>query len=180
MGWRILGIGKHQQMAIVIDERLRSTGCQATRFVLTNDKAGDVRLTLELTHSEYDSVAIGGYINGRDAVNFPATEEVTSLFNRVINIVHTNAPRSKIILESGPEDIVPVIERSLGRNPQSWAAKCRRHPTMHCSGESPTPSLSASVSQSEHPNIFDCVRISGLCAGTRTPEPVALLSRLCD
>jgi len=82
--------------------------------VLTNDDAGDARLEAELTRAEYDGVAIGGYINGQDAVHFPATEETTAWFNRVLNIVHAHAPRSKIILVRGPEDVVPAIERVLG------------------------------------------------------------------
>ncbi len=52
-------------------------------------------------------------------MNFPATEETTAWFNRVLNIVHANAPRSKIILVRGPEDVVAPIERELGKNPQS-------------------------------------------------------------
>jgi hypothetical protein len=52
-------------------------------------------------------------------VNFPATEETTFWFNRVLNIVHANAPRSKIVLVRGPEDLVPAIERVLGKKPQS-------------------------------------------------------------
>ena len=82
--------------------------------MLTNDDAGDARLEAELTRAEYDGVAIGGYINGQDAVHFPATEETTAWFNRVLNIVHAHAPRSKIILVRGPEDVVPAIERVLG------------------------------------------------------------------
>jgi hypothetical protein len=114
-GWRILGFGKHPEIAAAIQEKLRSLGFQATNFVLTNDEAGDARLVAELKRAEYDGVAIGGYINGQDAVNFPATEETTGWFNRVLNIVHANAPRSKIILVRGPEDIVPAIERVLGK-----------------------------------------------------------------
>jgi hypothetical protein len=86
--------------------------------VLTNDEAGDARLVAELKRTEYDGVAIGGYINGQDAVNFPATEETTVWFNRVLNIIHANAPGSKIILVRGPED-VPAIERVLGKTPPS-------------------------------------------------------------
>jgi hypothetical protein len=52
--------------------------------VLTNDDAGDAQLSAELKPAEYDGVAIGGYINGQDAVNFPATEETTIWFNRVL------------------------------------------------------------------------------------------------
>jgi hypothetical protein len=79
----------------------------------------DARLVAELKRADYDGVVIGVYINGQDAVNFPATEETSVWFNRVLNIVHTNALRSKIILVRVPEDIVPAIERVLGRNPPS-------------------------------------------------------------
>jgi hypothetical protein len=113
-GWRILGFGKHPEIAAAIQEKLRALGFQATNFVLTNDDAGDEQLIAELKRAEYDGVAIGGYINGQDAVNFPATEETTIWFNRVLNLIHANAPRSKIILVRAPEDIVPAIERVLG------------------------------------------------------------------
>ncbi len=114
-GWRILGFGKHPEIAASVQEKLRLLGFQATTFVLTNDEAGDARLVSELKRAEYDGVAIGGYINGQDAVNFPATEETTVWFNRILNIVHVNAPKSKIILVRGPEDVVPAIERVLGK-----------------------------------------------------------------
>lgn len=116
-GWRILGFGKHPEIAVAVQEKLRSLGFQATSFVLTNDDDGDARLVAELKRAEYDGVAIGGYINGQDAVNFPATEETTEWFNRVLNIIHANAPKSKIILVRGPEDVVQAIERVLGKNP---------------------------------------------------------------
>ncbi len=118
-GWRILGFGKHPEIAAALQEKLRSLGFQATNFVLMNDEAGDARLVAELKRAEYDGVAIGGYINGQDAVNFPATEETTAWFNRVLNIVHANALKSKIVLVRGPEDIVAAIERVLGKSPQS-------------------------------------------------------------
>jgi hypothetical protein len=113
-GWRILGFGKHPEIAAALQENLRSLGFQATTFALTNDDAGDARLATELNRAEYDGVVIGGYINGQDAVNFPATEETTAWFNRVLNIIHRNAPSSKIILVRGPQDVVPAIERVLG------------------------------------------------------------------
>ena len=113
-GWRILGFGKHPEIAAAVQEKLRSLGFQVTTFVLTNDEVGEARLVSELKRAEYDGVAIGGYINGQDAVNFPATEETTVWFNRVLNIIHANAPSTKIILVRGPEDVVPAIERVLG------------------------------------------------------------------
>ncbi len=118
-GWRILGFGKHAEIAAAVQEQLRSLGFQATTFVLTNDAAGDARLVAELQQAEYDGVAIGGYINGQDAVNFPATAETTVWFNRVLNLIHMHAPHSKMILVRGPEDVLPAIERVLGKNPPS-------------------------------------------------------------
>src|SRR5512137_2634311 len=115
-GWRILGFGKHPEIAAAAQEKLRSLGFQATTFVLTNDEVGDARLVSELKRAEYDGVAIGGYINGQDAVNFPSTEETTVWFNRVLNLIHANAPSSKIILVRCPEDVVPAIERVLGKS----------------------------------------------------------------
>ena len=115
-GRRILGFGKHPEIAAAVQKKLSSLGFQATIFVLTNDEAGDARLVAELKRAEYDGVAIGGYINGQDAAHFPATEETTVWFNRVLNIVHANAPSSKIILVRGPEDVVQAIERVLGKS----------------------------------------------------------------
>lgn len=87
--------------------------------MLTTDDAGDAQLIAELQRAEYDGVAIGGYINGQDAVTFPSTAETTTWFIRVLNRIHANAPSSKIILVRGPEDIAPAIERVLGRHPGS-------------------------------------------------------------
>jgi hypothetical protein len=113
-GRRVLAFGKHPEIAAVAQEQLRSLGFQATVFALTNDEAGDARLVAELKRGEYDGVTIGAYINGQNPANYPATEETTAWFNRVLNIVHTNAPNSKVILARAPEDIVPAIERVLG------------------------------------------------------------------
>ncbi len=115
-GWRILGFGKHSEIAAAVQEKLCSLGFRATTFVLTNDEAGDARLLSELQRAEYDGVAIGGYINGQDPINFPATEETTAWFNRILNIIHATAPGSKIILVRGPQDVLPAIERVLGKS----------------------------------------------------------------
>jgi hypothetical protein len=117
-GWRILGFGKHPEIAAAVQEKLRSLGFQATNFVLTNDEDGDARLVAELKRAEYDGVAIGGYINGQDAVNFPATEETTVWFNRVLNDPRDNClvqsrsqhhPRERAEIEDHPR------ARSRGR-----------------------------------------------------------------
>ncbi len=60
-------------------------------------------------------MAIGGYVNGQDSVNSPATEETTVSFGRLLNIINANAPGPKIILVCGPDDILPAIERVLAK-----------------------------------------------------------------
>ncbi|MBI1370024.1 MAG: hypothetical protein GC162_15390 [Planctomycetes bacterium] len=57
-GWRILGFGKHPQMAAAVEAELRAVGINATNFALTNDQAGDARLVAALKQADYDGVAI--------------------------------------------------------------------------------------------------------------------------
>ncbi|HVW17741.1 MAG TPA: hypothetical protein VHB30_05785 [Solirubrobacteraceae bacterium] len=116
-GWRLLGFGKHADMAIGIQNHLRSLGLRSTNFALTDDPAGDARLVSELEADSYDGVVIGGFINGQDAVGFPATEATTRWFNRVLNIVTAHAPGTKVVLARGPEDVLPAIEHVLGPSP---------------------------------------------------------------
>jgi hypothetical protein len=115
-GWRILGFGKHPELAATMQDTLRSLGFRATNFALTDDADGDARLVRALKQGEYDGVAIGGYINGQDPES-PATEQTTFWFNRVLNLIHAQAPTAKIILVRNPSDALPAIERVLGPNP---------------------------------------------------------------
>jgi hypothetical protein len=111
--WRILGFGRHREVAAAIQAQLRSEGLQARTFALTDDPAGDARLARELREASYDGIAIGGFINGQDPAVRP-TFETTVWFNRVLNLVHGHAPRAKIILVRDPGDALPAIRRVLG------------------------------------------------------------------
>jgi hypothetical protein len=114
-GWRILGFGKHPELAANVQDHLRSVGLRSTNFALTDDAEGDARLIAELQAEDYDGVVIGGFINGQDAAEFPATEATTLWFNRVLNLVHAHAPlTTKIILTRAPADVLPAIDRVLG------------------------------------------------------------------
>lgn len=116
--WRILGFGKHPEIAASVQATLRSLGFEAKVIALTDDAAGDARLIEELHAATYDGVSIGGFINGQDPVVFPASPETTAWFNRLLNLIHEHAPRTtKIILTRGPDELAAAIERVLGR----WA-----------------------------------------------------------
>jgi hypothetical protein len=112
-GWRILGFGKHPENAAAIQARLRAAGLRATNFALTNDAEGDARLIRELSQADYDGVAIGGFINGQDPA-LPPTTETTYWFNRILNLIHEQAPAAKIILVRDPSDALTAVERVLG------------------------------------------------------------------
>jgi len=118
-GWRILGFGKHPEIAASVQESLRSLGFAANVFALTDDAAGDARLIEELHSASYDGISIGGFINGQDPIVFPASPETTAWFNRLLNIIHEHAPpTTKIILVRGPQDVATAIERVLGPPPK--------------------------------------------------------------
>ena len=112
-GWRVLGFGKHPEIAAAIQANLRAAGLRARNFALTDDDQGDAQLRRELEQAEYDGVAIGSFINGQDPDDRPDAA-TTEWFNRVLNIIHTNAPTAKIILIRNPADAVSTINRVLG------------------------------------------------------------------
>ncbi|WP_216896157.1 hypothetical protein [Nocardia alni] len=112
-GWRVLGFGKHPEIAAAINERFREAGQAGGSIVVTDDEAGDARLIQELNATDYDGVAIGSFINGQNPQD-PPTEETTAWFNRVLNIIHAEAPKAKMILVRNPGDVLPAISRILG------------------------------------------------------------------
>jgi hypothetical protein len=111
--WRVLGFGKHAEIGAAVEARLREAGLAATSVVLSDDEAGDARLSKELAGVEYDGVVIGSFINGQDP-ELPPTEETTFWFNRVLNIIHAHAPTAQIILVRNPGDALAAISRVLG------------------------------------------------------------------
>ena len=116
-GWRLLGFGKHANLAANIQDQLRTLGLRSTNFALTDDAEGDARLVAELEADVYDGVVIGGHINGQNPGETNVTEEATMWLNRVLNLIHLHAPSAKIILTRGPADALSSIERVLGPIP---------------------------------------------------------------
>jgi hypothetical protein len=112
-GWRVLGFGRDPGVSAAIQEGLRAQGIRARAFALTDDPDGDARLARELGEASWDGVAVGGFINGQNPDVRP-TLQTTMWFNRVLNIIHGQAPDAKIILVREPADALPAIERVLG------------------------------------------------------------------
>jgi hypothetical protein len=113
-GRRILGFGKHPEIAAAAQDEARRAGLRSTNFALTDDPEGDARLVSELQADTYDAVVFGGYINGQSPDFPPPAPETTAWFNRVLNIVHEHAPTAKIVLVRGPADAKAALARELG------------------------------------------------------------------
>jgi len=100
-----LTIEKIEKGANATLEKLNSMGYDAELFLIkTGDNdLGD--LTEHLHHGSFDGVVIGNGIRGLKT-NF-------ILFEKIINVVHTHAPKSKIIFNSLPTDTDEAVKRWL-------------------------------------------------------------------
>jgi hypothetical protein len=128
-GWRVLGFGKHPEVAAAIQARLRDAGLAATNFALTDDEAGDARLIQELTAADYDGVVIGSFISGQDPDD-PPTEQTTLWFNRILNIIHAHGPGTRTRgadHRPAPRRVGGARGRSLGRFLQRSDGARSRH-----------------------------------------------------
>jgi hypothetical protein len=112
-GARILGFGRDPATAAGIQNKARAAGFRATTFALTDDADGDARLVRELRADDYDVVTFGGAINGQNTSS-PPDEHSTIWFERVLNIVHREAPTARIALVRTADEYVSVVERVLG------------------------------------------------------------------
>jgi hypothetical protein len=64
---------------------------------------------------------VGSYVNGFDQAAHYQEEGVSTdrtdilfWFNRVLNLVHESAPKSKIVLLKSPQDLQDAIQRIMG------------------------------------------------------------------
>lgn len=115
VGARVLGIGLDSAIGDAAQDALRQAGLRATIITVTNDESGDDRLIDALCADTYDAVNFGAGLSGQAPPQYGATEHSTVWFNRLLNIVHAQAPTAKIVLARGPRDVLPAIERELGK-----------------------------------------------------------------
>lgn len=113
-GPRVLGVGIDESIGVVAEDALRRAGLRATVITVTDDAAGDERLRAALRADTYDAVNLGAGLSGQAPPEYAATASSTVWFNRLLNVVHAEAPTAKIVLARGPSDVLPAIERELG------------------------------------------------------------------
>jgi hypothetical protein len=86
-------------------EKLNSIGYDAETFLIDTGASDLAKLSNQLKEKNYDGVVIGNGIRSIKS-NF-------ILFEQIINVVHSNAPKSKIIFNSLPTDTDEAINRWL-------------------------------------------------------------------
>ncbi len=86
-------------------EQLRSLGYDAELFLVETGATDLSNLTKQLNNKNYDGVVIGNGIRSIK-VNF-------ILFEQLINEVHANAPKAKIIFNTLPTDTDEAVKRWL-------------------------------------------------------------------
>ena len=86
-------------------EQLRSLGYDAELFLVETGATDLSNLTKQLNNKNYDGVVIGNGIRSIK-VNF-------IVFEQLINEVHANAPKAKIIFNSLPTDTLESVKRWL-------------------------------------------------------------------
>lgn len=112
-GPRVLGVGVDASIGEAAQTALRQAGLRATVIAVTDDPAGDERLRDALRADAYDAVNLGAGITGQAPPDFAATAATTVWFNRLLNIVHAEAPTAKIVLARGPGDVMSALDREL-------------------------------------------------------------------
>lgn len=114
-GTRVLGVGIDEAIGTAAQDALRGAGLRATVITVTDDPAGDELLRDALRADTYDAVNLGAGLSGQAPPEYGATAASTVWFNRLLNIVHAEAPTARIVLARGPGDVMPAIEREMSR-----------------------------------------------------------------
>lgn len=100
-----LTIEKIEKGANATLEKLNSMGYDAELFLIETGATDLSNLEKHLTEKNFDGIVIGNGIRSITA-NF-------ILFEQIINVVHTNAPQSKIIFNTLPTNTDEAVKRWL-------------------------------------------------------------------
>lgn len=91
-------------IAIALDE-IRQRGWQGETCMITPDEAGRALLEKALAAAPYDCVVIGGGLR--------VPPKSLTLFETVVNIVHTVSPKAAIAFNTRPEDTAEAAARHI-------------------------------------------------------------------
>ncbi len=86
-------------------DKLKASGYNAELFLVDSGATDLTHLADHLINNKYDGVVIGNGIRGQ-ASNF-------ILFEQIVNVVHSNAPQSKIIFNTLPTNTDEAVKRWL-------------------------------------------------------------------
>ncbi|CAF1251949.1 unnamed protein product [Adineta ricciae] len=104
-----------------IQKKLASLGYKNTRILgIYDTKESEQEFINTLKEKQWDVITLGAYVNGFDQAahyreeGIPADRGVIlHWFNRILNVVHELAPKTKIVLVKSPQDLHDAIERVM-------------------------------------------------------------------
>lgn len=85
--------------------KIEERGWKGDTCMITSDAAGSAMLEAALTSAAYDCVVIGG------GIRIPPKS--LALFERVVNIIHSAAPKAAIAFNTRPEDTADAAARHI-------------------------------------------------------------------
>lgn len=100
-----LTVEKIEQGAKATVEKLNTMGYDANLFLIETGTSDLSRLENHFNQKSYDGIVIGNGIRSIQT-NF-------ILFEQIVNVVHTHAPKAKIIFNSLPTDTDEAVKRWL-------------------------------------------------------------------
>lgn len=110
----MLGVGRVAAIAAATQNDMRRAGLRAEVMVLEDTLESDAKLVEMLCAQRWDAVLIGGGLSGLSPFVPALTPAQQARFEEVKAMIAQHAPQAKLVLPTGPKDILVCMERALG------------------------------------------------------------------
>ncbi len=84
-------------------QRLRDLGYDATWLLVARGETAEAAVTAALRERQFDCVLIGAGIR--------VVPPLFLLFEKLVNVIHENAPQAKLCFNSAPQDTAESVQR---------------------------------------------------------------------
>jgi hypothetical protein len=125
-GARVLGFGLHTHIARGVQNLLRTNGFRADAIAVgpqvVSSAELDSTVIAKLQSQKWDALVLGAGVTAQGA-DVERTPQQLRFFNRLLNLLHLNAPGVKLVLVSGPGDALARIREELGEEMAGTAVK---------------------------------------------------------
>ena len=110
----MLGVGRVAAIAAATQNDMRQAGVRANVMVLEDTSESDAAFVAKLREQRWDAVLIGGGLSGLSPFVPALTPKQQARFEQVKSLITQHAPQAKLVLPTGPQEVVECLERELG------------------------------------------------------------------